>query len=361
MRVQVVLGVTILIILLVALSCFLLVIVLKILAVPENQKTVKEQKKEDRQDKKVIRINSEEFSENIEEDVKNARQMILGYIPKIHTAIWRIETTSDISRFLNYWDKLTRYYEDIKEVCSIADIEHVPDLKNEVEKIFNILNRRKQLIRNCIMKSFNPTYKFVENFYNIYLENIKRDYAIYPTAQQRVNWWNAKVQENKDKYDEETLEFVEKLSRDLESKLEEAEQMKLMSPLQGNHWTYSMNAMYSIDSMSGVEFENWCAKLLLSVGYTDVRITQGSGDQGVDIIASKDSLTYAIQCKCYSSNLGNKPVQEVCAGRIYYSCDVAAVMTNRYFTHSAQELAIKTDVLLWDRDVLQSMLLESSE
>jgi len=137
--------------------------------------------------------------------------------------------------------------------------------------------------------------------------------------------------------------------------------MKLMSPLQGNHWTYSMNAMYSIDSMSGVEFENWCAKLLLSVGYTDVRITQGSGDQGVDIIASKDSLTYAIQCKCYSSNLGNKPVQEVCAGRIYYSCDVAAVMTNRYFTHSAQELAIKTDVLLWDRDVLQSMLLESSE
>ena len=35
----------------------------------------------------------------------------------------------------------------------------------------------------------------------------------------------------------------------------------------------------------------------------------------------------------------------------FYECDVAAVLTNQYFTNSAVALAGKTDVLLWDRAV----------
>ena len=111
-----------------------------------------------------------------------------------------------------------------------------------------------------------------------------------------------------------------------------------------------------VDSMEGHEFEYWCAELLKKNGFTEVEVTKGSGDQGVDVLAVKDGIRYAIQCKCYSSNLGNGPVQEVHAGKALYHCQVGVVMTNQYFTAGAKELAEATGVLLWDREKLEEML-----
>lgn len=111
-----------------------------------------------------------------------------------------------------------------------------------------------------------------------------------------------------------------------------------------------------IDGMDGHAFEHWCAELLRKNGFVDVEVTKGSGDQGVDVLAVKDGIRYAIQCKCYSSNLGNGPVQEVNAGKALYHCHVGVVMTNQYFTAGAKELATATGVLLWDRDKLEEML-----
>lgn len=111
-----------------------------------------------------------------------------------------------------------------------------------------------------------------------------------------------------------------------------------------------------IDKMDGHEFEYWCADLLRKNGFSDVKVTQGSGDQGVDVLAKKDGIKYAIQCKCYSSDLSNKPVQEVNAGKTIYHCHVGAVMTNRFFTSGAKEAAEATGVLLWDRNKLTEFL-----
>ena len=111
-----------------------------------------------------------------------------------------------------------------------------------------------------------------------------------------------------------------------------------------------------IDGMEGHNFEHWCANLLKKRGFQDVEVTPGSGDQGVDILAIKDGVKYAVQCKCYSHDLGNTPIQEVEAGRVFYGCHVGAVMTNRYFTQGAKELAKKTGTLLWDRDSIGKML-----
>ena len=104
-----------------------------------------------------------------------------------------------------------------------------------------------------------------------------------------------------------------------------------------------------IDKMDGHAFEYWCSDLLRKNGFTNVSVTQGSGDQGVDVLAKKDDIKYAFQCKCYSSDLGNTTVQEVHAGKAFYGCQVGVVITNRYFTKGAQALAEKTGVLLWDR------------
>jgi len=110
------------------------------------------------------------------------------------------------------------------------------------------------------------------------------------------------------------------------------------------------NLATDIDALDGQAFEYWCAGILEKNGFTNVQVTGGSGDQGVDIIAEKDEIRYAIQCKCYSSNLGNTPIQEVNAGKTLYDCHVGVVMTNRYFTKSAENLAKATGTLLWNRD-----------
>ena len=111
-----------------------------------------------------------------------------------------------------------------------------------------------------------------------------------------------------------------------------------------------------IDKMDGHEFEQFTADLLRKLGYERVEVTPGSGDQGVDVIAVKDGKRYAIQCKRYAQKLGNKPVQEVFAGKTIYGCSVAVVLTNNYFTEGAKEAARSTGVELWDRDTLRRMM-----
>lgn len=111
-----------------------------------------------------------------------------------------------------------------------------------------------------------------------------------------------------------------------------------------------------VDGMDGHAFENWCAELLKKNGFTDVEVTPGSRDQGVDVLAVKGGIYYAIQCKCYSSDLGNTPIQEVYAGKEMYNCQVGVVMTNRHFTAGAKRLAEKTRILLWDRNKLVELI-----
>lgn len=111
-----------------------------------------------------------------------------------------------------------------------------------------------------------------------------------------------------------------------------------------------------VDVMEGHEFEGFCAGLLRKNGFENVSVTRGSGDQGIDIIASKDGIKYGIQCKCYTADIGNKAVQEALAGKTFYKCHVAVVLTNRYFTRSARELADSTGIILWDRSRLLKLM-----
>lgn len=66
------------------------------------------------------------------------------------------------------------------------------------------------------------------------------------------------------------------------------------------------------DRMNGWEFEEYVAELLVRNGYHNVEVTKGSGDQGVDILAQKDDVSYAIQCKHYES----KNSQQGCSGSL---------------------------------------------
>ena len=128
--------------------------------------------------------------------------------------------------------------------------------------------------------------------------------------------------------------------------------MAVLAPSKTNHVA---DLVTYVNTMNGIEFEKYCANLLRANKFKNIVLTQISGDHGVDIIAEKDRKMYAFQCKRYSSPLGNKPVQEVYAGKTFYNCDIAVVMTNSTFTAGAVSLAQATGVQLWDGQKLMEL------
>lgn len=120
--------------------------------------------------------------------------------------------------------------------------------------------------------------------------------------------------------------------------------------------TYTTKSQITYDDMTGEEFEKFCIVILSKNNFINVKQTKSSGDQGVDILAEKDGIKYAIQCKCYSKPVGNHAIQEVYSGKDYYNCHIGVVLTNQTFTESAITLANKTNILLWDRKVLNKLI-----
>lgn len=112
----------------------------------------------------------------------------------------------------------------------------------------------------------------------------------------------------------------------------------------------------NFDGMTGHQFERFCANALKNNGFCNVEVTQGSGDHGIDILAEKDDITYAIQCKCYSSDIGNTAIQQAHTGKSLYHKDIAVVMTNQHFTSQAINEAKQLGVKLWDKDKLDKMI-----
>ena len=59
-----------------------------------------------------------------------------------------------------------------------------------------------------------------------------------------------------------------------------------------NDISYNQNIS---DLSSGFEFEQYIANLLKKIGYSDVAITKSTGDYGVDVVDTKDLVTYALK------------------------------------------------------------------
>jgi hypothetical protein len=122
--------------------------------------------------------------------------------------------------------------------------------------------------------------------------------------------------------------------------------------------TTSNKKKYTIDDvdlMNGQEFEKFIAELFGKMGF-ETKVTKASGDQGIDVIASKNGDTIGIQAKCYSNTVGNSAIQEVVAGKNYYRLDKAMVITNNFFSDSARQLATANSIVLWDRNILREKI-----
>lgn len=98
-------------------------------------------------------------------------------------------------------------------------------------------------------------------------------------------------------------------------------------------------------NMTPAGFEAFCSETLRAYGW-QVWLTPLSRDQGVNIIADKNGVRVALQCKLYSNPVGNKAVQEIVAGRAHQQAHYGAVVTNGTYTASARELAATNGVWL---------------
>lgn len=106
----------------------------------------------------------------------------------------------------------------------------------------------------------------------------------------------------------------------------------------------------TINIGDGRAFEQHVKNLLIKHGYR-VTETPGSGDFGVDLIASKQDRKLAVQVKNYAKPVGVSAVQEVASGKRYYGADHAWVVSRSGFTKGAKQLAKVAQVQLRQVDV----------
>lgn len=112
----------------------------------------------------------------------------------------------------------------------------------------------------------------------------------------------------------------------------------------------------AIEKMNGYEFEEFLKNLFAKLGYKVVH-TKLSGDQGADLVISKDDEKIVVQAKKYTSGkVGNKAIQEIVASIKYYNADKGMVVTTSEFTPAARELARANDIILIDKYKLKEIL-----
>ena len=104
----------------------------------------------------------------------------------------------------------------------------------------------------------------------------------------------------------------------------------------------------------GINFENNCMDILKNSGWKE-KETPSSADQGVDLIASIDGLRVCIQCKNHEKAIGNKAVQEISAGKLYWKGTHAVLVSKSGFTKAAQKLANANNVELIHESELKDL------
>lgn len=100
---------------------------------------------------------------------------------------------------------------------------------------------------------------------------------------------------------------------------------------------YRASGQAAIDAMTGVEFEQYVAAVLRGLGY-GVDFTRATGDFGVDLIATRDGVRTAVQCKRQARAVTGSAVQQVVAGAAVHQCTATMVVCNHRYTRAAEQL-----------------------
>lgn len=229
-------------------------------------------------------------------------------------------------------EKLIKQIKTLEKAQEQINVEEINKCKTIINKlIIKEKELRKQII---VLEAKKEQIEAITNQEKIIGNAIKGEERTFEILSQK----NTILEEQKRKLKEEIKELTNKIK-----------------PIKVRMDFANKCTMPYIDNLEGYEFEEFISNLLINLGY-DTKVTQESGDYGIDVVAVKDNIRYAIQCKNYSQSVGNKAIQEAYSGKNYYDCHVAIVVTNNHFTTNAINQAKMNKVVLWDRNKLQELI-----
>lgn len=229
-------------------------------------------------------------------------------------------------------EELIRQIKALEKVQGQINIEEINRCKEIINKL--VIKEKELRKRIIVLEAKKDQIEAITNQEKIIDKAIKGEERTLEILSQK----NTVLEEQRKKLKEEIRELTDKI-KPIKRKIDFA----------------NKSTMTYVDNLAGYEFEEFISSLLNNLGY-DAKVTQESGDYGIDVVAIKDNIRYAIQCKNYSQPVGNKAIQEAYSGKNYYDCHVAIVVTNNHFTTNAINQAKMNKVVLWDRNKLEELL-----
>jgi len=236
-------------------------------------------------------------------------------------------------------------------VVTCAFIIWLWNIDKQTKKDNKILRQREAIALSEEEKQEKRKQKLIDKLANEFQTIIERNFKVVSAAYRKSVTSNAFGKKNYEKFAPQLEEYIRdnsKILKKLEEEFEANVQIDGMDSLiefierkleeVDNELNYS-------DEMDPYEYEHFCASEFKKVGW-DAEATQGSSDQGVDVIAIKDGAKLVAQCKKFVKPIGNKAVQEITAGMKYYDASEGIVIAPNGFTNSAEKLAKANDIKL---------------
>ncbi|WP_436762832.1 restriction endonuclease [Streptosporangium sp. V21-05] len=118
-------------------------------------------------------------------------------------------------------------------------------------------------------------------------------------------------------------------------------------------WLRDNARLERVDRMTGDRFEALVEALLRREGFRGVRRIGGSGDGGVDVVATAPGGDdFVIQCKRWGSTVGSPQIRDLLGALHAYPGHRGVLVTSATFTAPAREYAAGTGLTLIDRAML---------
>ncbi|MGB1249170.1 MAG: restriction endonuclease [Candidatus Promineifilaceae bacterium] len=108
-----------------------------------------------------------------------------------------------------------------------------------------------------------------------------------------------------------------------------------------------------LQKLDPVEFEQFCGYLYERQGYK-AHMTATSGDEGVDLLLTKNGKKEVVQCKRYQGSVGQPTVRDMYGTMLHTNSVSAAVVTTGRFTKAAEAWAANKPIQLIDGYELMS-------
>ena len=236
-------------------------------------------------------------------------------------------------------DKNSQAEREIKTKLQLEELEkeRKNDRKKQKEK-----NIRKATIKQLVRKLPKDFEAIIEKNFKVVAGAYRKSVTSNAFGKKNYDKFLPQLQE----YLEDNSKIVDRLDREfgVEVTFDEGALDKYIAIIETKIKESDSRFDYS-DEMDPYDYEHLCAEEFKKNKW-DAEATQGSSDQGVDVIATKDTRTLVAQCKRFMKPVGNKAVQEIVAGMKYYEATEGVVIAPNGYTNSAKNLAEANNIKL---------------